>query len=80
MQSTLTSKGQITIPVALRRKLNLKTGDVLNFDENAPFLKASKEIDVKRMRSAVGRMKKDLKGKSVKEWMEWLRGPSDYLW
>jgi len=80
MHSTLTSKGQITIPIALRRKFRLKAGDVLNFDENAPFLKASKEIDVKRMRSAVGRMKKDLKGKSVKEWMEWLRGPSDYSW
>jgi AbrB family looped-hinge helix DNA binding protein len=80
MQSTLTSKGQITIPVALRRKLRLKTGDVLDFDENAPFLKASKKVDAKRMRSALGRMKKDLKGKSVKGWMEWLRGPSDHTW
>jgi AbrB family looped-hinge helix DNA binding protein len=75
MQSTLTSKGQITIPVALRRKLRLKAGDVLNFDENAPFLKASKEVDLKRIRSAVGRMKKSLKGKTVGQWMEYLRGP-----
>ena len=50
MQCTLTSKGQITIPVALRWKLRLKAGDVLNFDESAPFLKASKSIDVERMR------------------------------
>ena len=80
MQSTLTSKGQITIPVALRRKLRLKAGDVLNFDENAPFLKASKEIDIKRMRSTLGCMKKELRGKSVKEWIDDLRGPSDWPW
>jgi AbrB family looped-hinge helix DNA binding protein len=77
MQSTLTSKGQITIPVALRRKLRLKTGDVLNFDERAPFLKATKNVDVKRMQSAVGRMKKQLRGKTVGEWMDHLRGPVD---
>jgi len=28
--STLTSKGQITIPKAVRNNLNLKTGDVLD--------------------------------------------------
>jgi antitoxin PrlF len=75
MQSTLTSKGQITIPIALRRKLHLKSGDVLNFDESAPFLKASKEIDVKRMRSVLGRGKRALRGKTTAQWMEWLRGP-----
>lgn len=29
--STLTSKGQITIPKEVRNNLNLKTGDVLDF-------------------------------------------------
>jgi antitoxin PrlF len=75
MQSTLTSKGQITIPVALRRKLRLKAGDVLDFDESAPFLKATKKVDVERMRSVLGRGKKALRGKTTGEWMEWLRGP-----
>jgi antitoxin PrlF len=31
MLATLSSKGQITIPVSLRNKLNLKTGDAVDF-------------------------------------------------
>lgn len=45
MKATLTSKGQITIPVEVRKKLRLAPGDVLEFDENAPFLKAIKAIN-----------------------------------
>jgi len=75
MQSTLTSKGQITIPVALRRKLHLKAGDVLDFDENAPYLKAVKQVDEKRMLSVLGRGKRKLQDKTVNEWLDELRGP-----
>ncbi len=44
MKATLTSKGQITIPVDIRKRLHLKPGDILEFDEKAPFLKATKTI------------------------------------
>ncbi len=44
MKATLTSKGQITIPIDVRNRLHLKPGDVLDFDERAPYLKATKII------------------------------------
>jgi AbrB family looped-hinge helix DNA binding protein len=44
VQVSLTSKGQITIPVHLRNRLHLRPGDVLEFDETAPFLKATETI------------------------------------
>lgn len=31
MQAVMTSKGQVTIPVSVRSKLRLKTGDTLDF-------------------------------------------------
>ncbi len=40
MKAILTSEGLSFIPEPIRRKLHLKVGDVLDFDETAPFLKA----------------------------------------
>lgn len=45
MIATITSKGQITIPQALRQRLNLKVGDQLEFDEKAPVLTARRVVD-----------------------------------
>ena len=54
MKATLTSKGQITIPAAIRERLGLKPGQVLDFDENAPFLKAVPAFDEEEMHSVLG--------------------------
>jgi AbrB family looped-hinge helix DNA binding protein len=77
MKATITSKGQITIPRAVRRKLNLVAGTVLDFDEQADHLKAFKCADPVRMRSVVGIAKAELAGKSVSEWLDELRGPAE---
>lgn len=45
LRARLTSKGQITIPVAVRRKLNLQPGDELVFD-----LGADGEIKVRALK------------------------------
>jgi AbrB family looped-hinge helix DNA binding protein len=75
MKATVTSKGQITIPLAIRRKLALHRGTVLEFDEGADHLKAAKSIDVGRMRAVIGIARDKLAGKSVEGWLEDLRGP-----
>ena len=77
MKATVTSKGQVTIPLAIRRRLELHQGTVLEFDERADHLKASKCVDSKRMRRVIGIAKRELAGKSVREWMDQLRGPVD---
>ena len=75
MQATLTSKGQITIPVHVRNRLHLKPGDVLEFDETAPFLKATKTIPTEAWEH-FGKAATDPWGDmSVLEIMNELRGP-----
>lgn len=75
MRATVTSKGQITIPLPIRRKLRLHKGTVLEFDETADHLKATRQIDVERMRAVIGIARKELAGRSVAEWLDELRGP-----
>ena len=74
MKATVTSKGQITIPLPIRRKLKLHRGTVLEFDEDADYLRATKCVDADRMRAVIGIAGKELAGKSAAEWMETLRG------
>ena len=57
MKAKLRSKGQITIPLMIRRRLGLKEGQELEFDERALFLKATKVVDEKLMRSVLGACK-----------------------
>jgi AbrB family looped-hinge helix DNA binding protein len=55
--ATLTSKGQITIPLAVRRKLGLDTGDRVEFVELAPgefALKPATE-DVRSLKGMIRR-------------------------
>lgn len=75
MKATVTSKGQITIPLPIRKRLNLKAGAILEFDEKSPYLVARRAVDLKRMRSTIGCARQALKGKTSEEWIEEMRGP-----
>lgn len=75
MKATVTSKGQITIPLPIRRKLRLHRGTVLEFDESADHLKATRQVDAERMRAVIGIARKELAGRSAAEWIDELRGP-----
>lgn len=74
MKATLTSKGQITIPTAIRRRLGLKPGQVLEFDEEAPYLLAVPAFDEQAMRALVGCTRGRLT-KTSEEWLDETRGP-----
>jgi AbrB family looped-hinge helix DNA binding protein len=74
MKAKITSKGQITLPKKLRENLNLKPGDILEFEEGLPYLKARSAFDLSRMRSVIGRGS-DHKRTSSREQVEDMRGP-----
>lgn len=74
MTATMTSKGQITIPAKLRRKLKLEPGAILKFDEDAPFLKARHVFDEKKARAVLGCAKDALPGQTAESWLSATRG------
>ncbi len=53
MHSTITSKGQITLPAALRKNLQLKQGDIVNFvplPDGNYRLEANRKIPITALR------------------------------
>jgi AbrB family looped-hinge helix DNA binding protein len=54
MTSTISSKGQITLPASLRKRLGWKTGMKLEFDEQGEYLIARPAFDIAEMRSVLG--------------------------
>ena len=75
MQTTLTSKGQITIPIKVRKQLHLMPGDILEFDEATPYLKATKVIKPEAWDNFGSAAIDPWPGLDVNEVLEELRGP-----
>lgn len=76
MKATITSKGQVTIPIGIRERLGLKAGQVLEFDASSPFIKAVPVFDEAEMRSVVGCAKGRL-GRSSQDWLNETRGAAE---
>ena len=77
MKAKLTSKGQITIPLKVRRRLGLKPGSILEFDENAPFLQARKVVDERAWADFGKNAANPWPGASSMEIVDQIRGPVD---
>jgi AbrB family looped-hinge helix DNA binding protein len=75
MKATLSSKGQITIPAKIRRSLHLQAGDVLEFDHEAPFLKATKAIAPGAWEKFGETWQDPWPGRQVEDVLEEIRGP-----
>ena len=75
VKATLTSKGQVTVPISIRSRLRLKPGDVLEFDETAPFLKATKTVPPEAWEAFGCEATDPWKGLGILEVMDELRGP-----
>ena len=73
----MTSKGQITTPVKLRKKLGLQTGSVLEFDENAQKLTAKRVLGPEVFREFDQEASDPFPGLTVLETLDELRGPAE---
>ncbi len=74
VKAVLTSKGQITIPVKIRRRLHLEPGTVLDFDEVADYLRGSVVPASRPVKELIGFAKTQLAGKTVAQLLEETRG------
>jgi antitoxin PrlF len=68
--STITSKGQVTIPAEVRQHLGVKTNDKIAFvidEEGAVHVKVPRYPNIRSLRGAAGRLKKPLSWKEMRE-------------
>ena len=73
MNSKLTSKGQVTLPKALRDRLGLRTGDEIAFVEDGQGFRLEKKLDESPFDRWVGFLADDA-GHDPDEMVEEMRG------
>jgi AbrB family looped-hinge helix DNA binding protein len=72
-KAKLTSKGQVTIPKAVREKMDLRPGDELEFFEEDGYFKVRRVLPKGWLDPWVGYLK-ELRGVDVDELIEEMRG------
>jgi AbrB family looped-hinge helix DNA binding protein len=75
VKAQVTSRGQVTIPKALREKFGILPGGTVDFIETADGIRLKKVVNLEQGASVLGWLKAELAGASVNEWMDSLRGP-----
>lgn len=74
VKALVTEDGTIAIPQVILNKFGLGPGTALLFDEEAPSLQVTKEVDLTRMRLALGCAKDGLPGYTSQTWLDETRG------
>jgi antitoxin PrlF len=74
MKATVSEKGQVTIPKLLRERLGIRTGEVLEFDEDHGRLVAVKTLERDPVDAVYGILKL---GRSTDELITEMRGEVD---
>ncbi len=75
-QAKVTSKGQVTIPREIRRRLGVRAGDKLEFEEDAEGVrvKAVRDGSVFEKYAGIGNPGIGKGRKAILKWMRELRG------
>ena len=75
MKTTVSERGQVTIPKELRRRMGINPGQVLEFREEAGHLVAYKVFEQDPVSRVYGILGND--GRSTDDIIEEMRGPVD---
>lgn len=72
--STVSEKGQVTLPKPIRDALGIRTGERLEFELEGDAIKITKRPDRDRLAELYGSLKLPV---SVDEFIDEMRGPAD---
>lgn len=81
--TTITQKGQVTIPVKVRRLLNLRTGDQVKFvvtPKKEVKIKAAKRVSIMHLYGSLKPRVKVPKFKNVQDLIKWESNKAHEEW